>query len=152
MSLLYPAPTPIDPRNRASHPTYRRYTTTRASFGECTGPRPAAYKILRQPSADPTRASLCAHTASPCVFAHIRAASPGSAVAAINNHPFIFGRHAFMHNGGVAHFPLIRRRLSNSYWNCCFPLGNIWIYVPFGFVVHCNQHRQCCCAYGWRCA
>ena len=112
MSLLYPAPTPIDPRDRASHLAYRRYTTTRASFGECTGPRPAAYKILRQPSADPTLASLCAHTASPCVFAHIRAASPGSAVAAINNHPFIFGRHAFMHNGGVAHFPLIRRRLA----------------------------------------
>ena len=76
------------------------------------GAQPVMYKILRQPSADPVLHSLCAHTAARCALAHVRAASPGLAVAECNNHPFAFGRHALMHNGGVAHFAAIRRRLA----------------------------------------
>ena len=62
------------------------------------------YKILRQPTADPTFQSIAANTAAHCVFAHIRAASGATAITTYNNHPFTFGRHAFMHNGVVAHY------------------------------------------------
>lgn len=41
-------------------------------------------------------------------FAHIRAAS-GTPIVTVNNHPFIFGRHTFMHNGVVSKFNSIKR-------------------------------------------
>lgn len=88
-----------------------RYTTTRAEYGECEGPRPAMYRILRQPLTDPHFKSICAHTSTLCVFAHIRAASGETAITEYNNHPFQFGRWLFMHNGVVAHFNLIKREL-----------------------------------------
>ncbi|KAH9846430.1 N-terminal nucleophile aminohydrolase [Lenzites betulinus] len=88
------------------------YTTARAEFGECTGPRPVSYKILRQPQTDPVFRSLCAGTAAHAVLAHIRAASGASAITTYNAHPFAFGRHAFMHNGAVAHFAAVRRAMA----------------------------------------
>jgi predicted glutamine amidotransferase len=53
-------------------------------------------------------------TRSGCVLAHVRAASPGMAVTETNNHPFIAGCFAFMHNGGVARFDLLRRPLQQT--------------------------------------
>lgn len=38
---------------------------------------------------------------SSCIFAHVRAASPGSLVTEANCHPFASGRYLFMHNGCV---------------------------------------------------
>lgn len=73
------------------------------------GPRPAVYRILRQPLTDPGFRSICAHTSTLAVFAHIRAASGETAITEYNNHPFQFGRWVFMHNGVVAHFNLIKR-------------------------------------------
>lgn len=55
--------------------------------------------------------SLCSNTSTYTLFAHIRAAT-STAINTANNHPFIFGRHSFMHNGTVAHFSLIRRRMA----------------------------------------
>ncbi|KAI0718244.1 N-terminal nucleophile aminohydrolase [Cerioporus squamosus] len=88
------------------------YTDARAAFGECNGPRPVTYKMLRQPTADPIFQSLAANTSAHCVFAHIRAASGATAITTYNNHPFAFGRHAFMHNGVVAHFDEIKRAMA----------------------------------------
>ncbi|CAL1713493.1 unnamed protein product [Somion occarium] len=85
------------------------YTTTRADYGECEGPRPAMYRILRQPLTDPHFRSICAHTSTLALFAHIRAASGETAITEYNNHPFQFGRWLFMHNGVVAHFSIIKR-------------------------------------------
>jgi len=45
-----------------------------------------------------------------CMFAHVRAASEGS-VSEANTHPFHHRRFLMMHNGGIPHFRLIRRRL-----------------------------------------
>ncbi|KAI8971136.1 N-terminal nucleophile aminohydrolase, partial [Trametes punicea] len=90
------------------------YTSSRADFGECEGPRPVSYKILRQPQTDPIFHSLCAGTTAHAVFAHIRAASGATAITIYNNHPFTFGRYAFMHNGVVAHFDQIKRTLALS--------------------------------------
>lgn len=46
-------------------------------------------------------------------FGHIRASS-GSAIAQTNNHPFVFGRHTFMHNGAASNFQTIKRAVVNE--------------------------------------
>jgi glutamine amidotransferase len=48
---------------------------------------------------------------SPCVMAHIRAASPGSDVNLANCHPFAYGDYLLMHNGRIGSFKKIRRAL-----------------------------------------
>lgn len=58
--------------------------------------------------------SLADHIKSSCFFAHIRAASPGTAVSEANCHPFCRGRYLWMHNGTIEGFDLIKRRLRRS--------------------------------------
>jgi len=57
---------------------------------------------------------LCDGVKADLVFAHVRAASPGSLISRENCHPFIIGRYTFMHNGGVNSFQKIRRKIRNS--------------------------------------
>ncbi|RDI79321.1 hypothetical protein Vi05172_g10711 [Venturia inaequalis] len=76
------------------------------------GPRPAMYKSQQPPSNDFNFRSLCANTETKCVFAHIRATS-GSVVTQVNSHPFVFGRHVFMHNGAISNFTTVRRDISH---------------------------------------
>jgi predicted glutamine amidotransferase len=54
---------------------------------------------------------LAAKTRASCLFAHVRAASPGMAVTEANVHPFGYDRFMWMHNGAVAGFRQIKRRL-----------------------------------------
>ncbi|OAP54882.1 hypothetical protein AYL99_10582 [Fonsecaea erecta] len=85
------------------------YTPVRSSFiNSIDGSRPATYKNATPPNNDANFHSICAGTSTTAVFAHIRAAT-GTSVAAINNHPFVFGRHTIMHNGLISHFADIRR-------------------------------------------
>ncbi len=56
------------------------------------GLRPAVYKTVQPPINDMNFRSLCANIESRVVFGHIRAASSTS-ITAVNNHPFVFGRH-----------------------------------------------------------
>ena len=49
-----------------------------------------------------------------CLFAHIRAASPGMPVTEVNVHPFSYDRFMWMHNGVSARFHQIRRRLRDQ--------------------------------------
>ena len=58
--------------------------------------------------------NLAAKTRAACLFAHVRAASPGMQVIESNVHPFAYDRFMWMHNGGVAGFHHIRRRLRAS--------------------------------------
>ena len=48
---------------------------------------------------------------SSVVLAHVRAASPGLAVAESNCHPFTSGKLTFMHNGSIGGFLASKRRL-----------------------------------------
>jgi len=91
------------------------YSTARAKYGEGDGPQPALYKELRHPQLDPSYKSICANTSTLAVFAHIRAASPGSAITEYNCHPFQFGRWTFMHNGGVSHFDEIKTTVATQF-------------------------------------
>ncbi|KAJ3824437.1 N-terminal nucleophile aminohydrolase [Lentinula raphanica] len=84
------------------------YTDTLAKFDDSvTGMQPAQYRTIAPISTDLAFAQLCRHTASKCTLAHIRDAS-FPPVVEVNNHPFIFGKYAFMHNGSVNNFGLIR--------------------------------------------
>ncbi|KAF2732960.1 N-terminal nucleophile aminohydrolase [Polyplosphaeria fusca] len=90
------------------------YTNAAASYVKhVSGPRPALYKSQSPPINDFNFRSLCENTETKCVFAHIRASS-GSVVTQVNSHPFVFGRHVFMHNGVVASFATIRRDMLNK--------------------------------------
>ncbi|KAG9203341.1 hypothetical protein G6514_002994 [Epicoccum nigrum] len=89
------------------------YSEASASYiKHVTGPRPALYKSQSPPINDFNFKSLCENTETHCVFAHIRASS-GSVVTQVNSHPFVFGRHVFMHNGVISNFSTIRRDLTD---------------------------------------
>ncbi|MFQ5536536.1 MAG: class II glutamine amidotransferase [Gemmatimonadota bacterium] len=55
--------------------------------------------------------SLARVVGSPCVLAHVRAATPGMAVNEANCHPFQDGKYLLMHNGHVGSFSTVRRRI-----------------------------------------
>ena len=59
---------------------------------------------------------------SPLIFAHIRAASPGSPTNESNCHPFQYRQFMWMHNGHVADFHLVKRRLITYISDECFNL------------------------------
>ena len=55
--------------------------------------------------------NLARVVASPCIYAHVRAATQSSGVNEANCHPFRYGKLLFMHNGDIGNFFKIRRRL-----------------------------------------
>jgi glutamine amidotransferase len=58
--------------------------------------------------------SLSVKTRASCLFAHVRAASPGMLVTEVNVHPFSYDRFMWMHNGVIAGFHHIKRHLRES--------------------------------------
>lgn len=58
--------------------------------------------------------NLAAKTRASHLFAHVRAASPGMLVMEPNVHPFSYDRFMWMHNGVVAGFHHIKRRLRSN--------------------------------------
>ena len=58
-------------------------------------------------------ANLAPVVRSPCIVAHIRAATPGLPVSQLNCHPFSWGRFTFAHNGEVGGFRTIRRQIQS---------------------------------------
>jgi predicted glutamine amidotransferase len=74
-------------------------------------PEPAVFHQITPAWSNRSLLSMAPVVASPCVMAHIRAATPGSDVNLANCHPFGYGRYLLMHNGHVGSFRSIRRRL-----------------------------------------
>ena len=77
-------------------------------------PVPAIFKTVSPAWHDRNLAEVSSIVQTSLLFAHIRAASPGSLVSRENCHPFKHGRFSFLHNGGVAGFRVIKRRLLAS--------------------------------------
>ncbi len=73
--------------------------------------RPGVFRSVSPAWSNANLLDLARITKSHCVLAHVRAATPGLPVAEINCHPFASGRYCFMHNGDIARFQQIRRRL-----------------------------------------
>ncbi|CAF0749210.1 unnamed protein product [Adineta steineri] len=100
------------------------YTGVAAEFNDDHVNKPCVYRNTRPPLNDLNMMSLCAHTSTKCVFAHIRAGSSFSPTVETNNHPFVFGRYMFMHNGVVANFLKIKvallQRLSTAAYTNIF--------------------------------
>ena len=72
---------------------------------------PALYKEVSPAWNNLNLLNLAAVTKSNCILAHVRAATPGLPVTQLNCHPFTWSRYAFMHNGRVAGFRGIHRKL-----------------------------------------
>jgi len=60
---------------------------------------------------------------SPLVFGHVRATTAGS-LSLDNCHPFVHGKLMFMHNGGIAEFHLIKRKLQSGLSDVAFDMVN----------------------------
>ncbi|KAK0232803.1 N-terminal nucleophile aminohydrolase [Armillaria fumosa] len=72
---------------------------------------------------------------SPLVFGHVRATTAGS-LSLDNCHPFVHGKLMFMHNGGIADFHLIKRKLQSQLPDVAFDMvqGNTdseWAFALF---------------------
>ncbi|HMQ16383.1 MAG TPA: class II glutamine amidotransferase [Phycisphaerae bacterium] len=75
------------------------------------GPEPALFRSISPAWSNRNLRQLARVTQSGCILAHIRSATQGLLVAESNCHPFVHGRLAFMHNGDLAGFSGLRRRL-----------------------------------------
>jgi predicted glutamine amidotransferase len=73
--------------------------------------RPALFRPITPAWNNANLRTLAGVVASPCVMAHVRAASPGMPVSEANCHPFQRDGYLFMHNGHVGSFRGIRRAL-----------------------------------------
>ena len=73
-------------------------------------PEPGQYREVRPAWSDENLLSIARQVRSHLFFAHVRAAT-GTATTRANCHPFVHGRHMFMHNGQIGGYGLIRRRL-----------------------------------------
>lgn len=77
-------------------------------------PTPCVQRSVLPAWASLNMQNLAAKTRASHVFAHVRAASSGMHVMEANVHPFSYDRFMWMHNGGVAGFHHIRRKLRAS--------------------------------------
>jgi predicted glutamine amidotransferase len=77
-------------------------------------PTPCVFKDLRPAWANRNLHRLAEKIRSTIMFAHVRAATGHSAVSEANCHPFDYDRFLWMHNGGIADFNKIKRRLRES--------------------------------------
>ena len=74
-------------------------------------PTPCVFTSVQPAWANRNLQRLADKIQSTCLFAHVRAASPGSPVTELNCHPFQYGNLLWMHNGRIAGFRQIRRAL-----------------------------------------
>ena len=75
---------------------------------------PALFKDVSPAWNNANLLQLARVTRTPCLLAHVRAASPGLSVSRLNCHPFARGPFAFMHNGTVGGFRSIARILKSA--------------------------------------
>jgi ergothioneine biosynthesis protein EgtC len=109
-----------EPENSLIHQSYESQEREEPLNGDGFGiafyvpevsPEPAVFRSISPAWSNRNLQQIARVTRSPCVLAHVRAATPGSAVAEANCHPFVHGKYAFMHNGHLAGFRQWRRAL-----------------------------------------
>lgn len=72
---------------------------------------PCQFRSVRPAWSDINLRYLAKKVKTTMLFAHVRAATPGSLVEEVNCHPFVHGKLTWMHNGMVQGFGKIRRAL-----------------------------------------
>lgn len=75
-------------------------------------PEPALFRSIQPAWNNLNLLHLARVCRSSTILAHVRAATRGAGVSESNCHPFVAGHLAFMHNGSIAEFPKLRRRIS----------------------------------------
>ena len=76
--------------------------------------RPAVYTSTHAPNHDRNLRRISRAIESSLIFGHVRAAGHMASVHEYNCHPYSKGRYLFMHNGEVAMFSSIRRKLLST--------------------------------------
>lgn len=77
-------------------------------------PTPCVYTSIQPAWSNRNLFRLAEKIRSTCFFAHVRAATAGAYVSEFNCHPFQYEQFLWMHNGRIAGFPLIKRKLRDS--------------------------------------
>ena len=72
---------------------------------------PCVFRSIKPAWGDQNLRNLAKKIHSPCIFAHVRAASPGLSIEEPNSHPFWCGQLMFMHNGVLGGYKEMRRKL-----------------------------------------
>lgn len=110
----------IEPEHSLIHQSVRSKERKEPLNGDGFGVGWYAPRLAREPALfhsvtpawnDRNLRQLARVVASPCVLAHVRAATPGFGVDLANCHPFAWRRLLLMHNGYVGEFLRLRRRL-----------------------------------------
>jgi predicted glutamine amidotransferase len=86
--------------------------------------------------------SLAPKVETECLFAHVRAASPGMAVAELNVHPFSYRGLMWMHNGMIAGFTDIKRKLRAGLNDECYNMIQGTTDSEHAFAVFLNELRE----------
>ncbi len=77
-------------------------------------PEPALFRSIQPAWNNVNLLHLARVSRSPTILAHVRAATGGFSVSEANCHPFIADRFSFMHNGSVAEFRAIKRKITEN--------------------------------------
>ncbi|KAJ7630895.1 nucleophile aminohydrolase [Roridomyces roridus] len=106
-----------------------------AVYDEELGPQPTIFTSVTPAWNNVNLTRLAEKTKSPLVFGHVRATTAGS-LSLDNCHPFVYGRLMFMHNGGIAQWPLVKRSLQRDLPDVAFHMvqGNTdseWAFALF---------------------
>lgn len=75
---------------------------------------PAVFRSITPAWNNRNLQNLCRVVTSPCIMAHVRAATQSSGVNEANCHPFRYGKYLCMHNGDIGNFRQVRRKLLDS--------------------------------------
>lgn len=95
-----------------------------AWYVPAVSPTPALFRSIQPAWNNINLLHLARVTTSPVILAHVRAATGGFSVSEANCHPFIADRFAFMHNGSVARFTQLKRRMQRDLTDESF----LWIH------------------------
>lgn len=107
-------------------------------------PIPGIYTNILPAWTDRNLHRLSEKIVASCFFAHVRDATQGTAITELNCHPFRFKQFVFMHNGHIAEFKQMKRRLrtvlSDELYN--FIEGNIDSEHIFALWLHFLENRE----------
>ena len=93
-----------------------------AWYAEEVSNEPARFRSITPAWSNQNLSELARVVKSPCILAHVRAATQHIAVTETNCHPFKHGRWSFMHNGDIGGFNRVRRPMLAQLSDASFAL------------------------------
>jgi len=106
-------------------------------------PEPAQFRSIQPAWNNLNLLHLARVSRSSAILAHVRAATPGSRVSESNCHPFTAGRFAFMHNGAVAEFGRLKRKVAAKLSGESYSWVQGTTDSEYLFALFCDQLSRC---------